>query len=643
MKDLTPGIRRAIDALARSQQEEGSWKGDYSGPLFLLPMYVGTARTIGLELHDDTRSEMIRYLRGVQNPDGGFGLGVENPSTVFTTVLNYVAWRLLGVEASDPDAARAREWALARGGALASASWGKFFLSVLGLHEWAGIHPVPPELWLTPQKSPFHPSKMWCHSRMVYLPMAWLYGRRSTVALDPLLEAIRSEIYVESYAEIRWATTRDQVSPTDAQIPRDPWLKLAFRGLSAYELRPLAALRQRSLAFIEEQIAYEDRVTHLWCIGPVNKLLNTLVWHFADPRGERVRSHRETMSGYLFSDDLGTRMNGYNSSELWDTAFAVQALHASDEPSAKKVLQKAYRFVDSQQIQCDPPEREKHFRDRTLGTWPFSTAEQGWPVADCTAEGLKASLVAAPKVHPAVSHDRLMEAVLRILEWQNRDGGWASYEPPRAPGWLERFNPSDVFKKIMTEISYVECTSACIQGLAAFQARVPDMLTKEIAQAIERGVAFLTEQQRPDGSWFGSWGVCFTYATWFGVWGLRAAGVPPWDERIRRAVRFLVQRQQDDGGWGESVEACRTGQWTPISSQAVMTSWALLTLVSADQTATEPARRAAEFLLKRQLFNGTWPREAVAGVFNGTCSIHYDAYRQVFPLWALSNYREALK
>ena len=23
--------------------------------------------------------------------------------------------------------------------------------------------------------------------------------------------------------------------------------------------------------------------------------------------------------------------------------------------------------------------------------------------------------------------------------------------------------------------------------------------------------------QRPDGSWYGSWGVCFTYGTWFGI------------------------------------------------------------------------------------------------------------------------------
>ena len=35
-------------------------------------------------------------------------------------------------------------------------------------------------------------------------------------------------------------------------------------------------------------------------------------------------------------------------------------------------------------------------------------------------------------------------------------------------------------------------------------------------QAMQRGKRFILKQQRPDGSWYGSWGVCFTYAIWFG-------------------------------------------------------------------------------------------------------------------------------
>src|SRR5688572_7528118 len=80
-----------LDHLIRTQAEDGSWHGDYGGPLFLLPLYVATCRIAGLELDPDTAREMLRYLRTHQNADGGFGLHVEASSAVFPSALNYVA------------------------------------------------------------------------------------------------------------------------------------------------------------------------------------------------------------------------------------------------------------------------------------------------------------------------------------------------------------------------------------------------------------------------------------------------------------------------------------------------------------------------------------------------------------------------
>ena len=36
----TTSLDQALDVLRRTQSDDGSWAGDYSGPLFLLPMYV---------------------------------------------------------------------------------------------------------------------------------------------------------------------------------------------------------------------------------------------------------------------------------------------------------------------------------------------------------------------------------------------------------------------------------------------------------------------------------------------------------------------------------------------------------------------------------------------------------------------------
>jgi squalene cyclase len=40
---------------------------------------------------------------------------------------------------------------------------------------------------------------------------------------------------------------------------------------------------------------------------------------------------------------------------------------------------------------------------------------------------------------------RLYDSVNVMLSYQNPDGGWPSYEPMRAGGWLELLNPAECF------------------------------------------------------------------------------------------------------------------------------------------------------------------------------------------------------
>ncbi|MCH2108114.1 MAG: squalene--hopene cyclase, partial [Polyangiaceae bacterium] len=190
--ELKSAIRRGLERLSDAQDEDGSFPGDYGGPLFLLPLFILTARCVGLELSDDEAREMIRYIQGQQNADGGWGLHVEGASTVYGSTSNYVALRLLGVDADSTECRRARSWLNTAGGPLGSASWGKFFLSLCGLYEWRGLNPLMPELWLLPTSLPIHPSKLWCHCRMVYLPMSYLYAERWSFD-DPIVAELKEE------------------------------------------------------------------------------------------------------------------------------------------------------------------------------------------------------------------------------------------------------------------------------------------------------------------------------------------------------------------------------------------------------------------------------------------------------------------
>ena len=82
-----------------------------------------------------------------------------------TSVLVYVTLRLLGVPAEDPQLQRA-PWFLPHGAAVERLV-GEFILAMLGLYEYQGLVPLPPELWLLPESLPLHPRSSgvtagWC-------------------------------------------------------------------------------------------------------------------------------------------------------------------------------------------------------------------------------------------------------------------------------------------------------------------------------------------------------------------------------------------------------------------------------------------------------------------------------------------------
>ncbi|CAI9284375.1 unnamed protein product [Lactuca saligna] len=53
---------------------------------------------------------------------------------------------------------KARKWILDHGGVTTIPSWGKTWLSILGVCEWEGTNPMPPEFWHLPSLLPMYPS-----------------------------------------------------------------------------------------------------------------------------------------------------------------------------------------------------------------------------------------------------------------------------------------------------------------------------------------------------------------------------------------------------------------------------------------------------------------------------------------------------
>lgn len=340
------------------------------------------------------------------------------------------------------------------------------------------------------------------------------------------------------------------------------------------------------------------------------------------PDSYSVKRHRERLPEYLWMKSEGMLVNGTNGVQTWDTSWLVQAVveaGLTETPQWKPMLTKALEFLEDQQIRENCKEQDVCYRQQRKGAWAFSTKLQGYTVSDTTSEALKAVLMLQhkPGYPQLVSDDRVQDAIDTLLTMQNASGGFASYEPTRGSKHLEYLNAAEVFGRIMVEYDYPECSTAVVTALRLFSKHHPQYRKSDISKALDGALEYIREAQREDGSWYGSWGICFTYAGMFALESLHSVG-ESYDNgpRVKKACAFLIGKQRDDGGWGESYKGCETGIYVQRESQIVMTSWAIIALMIADYPQKEPIEKAVKLIMGRQQKNGEWKQEGIEGVFN---------------------------
>jgi lanosterol synthase len=228
-----------------------------------------------------------------------------------------------------------------------------------------------------------------------------------------------------------------------------------------------------------------------------------------------------------------------------------------------------------------------------------------------------------------------------LLQRQNADGGFGSFERRKTRWSLEWMNPAEMFGNSMTEGSYIECTASCIKALARFRRHFPGVLESESSTAIDCAVSFLLRQQEVDGKWQGAWGVHCLYGTMFAIMGLTAGLHGTAHPSIWRACQWLCQQQRPDGGWGEHHDGCIHRRFVPRSSSHVtQTAWALIALLEANWHEWDVMARAARYLVSTQQDDGCWPQQEPVGVFFQSALLDYTLFSQVFPVWALGLYEQ---
>lgn len=462
--------------------------------------------------------------------------------------MNYVALRLLGMNADEGPMTEIRGLIHKMGGATGVPTWGKVWLSVLGAYEWSGVNPVPPELWCLPDWVPFHPWRWWIHVRNVATPIAYLSGTKFVSPPTPLIYALRQELYTQPYESIHWPSQCNNINPIDIYSAHHPALDALNVVAWMYENSPSVPfvssclpVREYALNRVHDWIKMEDENTGYQTVGPVSKAMNMVVRFHREGRDSKpLKQHLTRIDDFLWMSKDGLMMMGTNGSQLWDTAFMAQAAietGLADEEDNQASVLGMLDWLDKCQIRGNPKHYLRGYRHRSKGAWPFSTPEQSYTVSDCTAEGLKAvigiqKLSYAPK---AVGLERLRDAVDTLLSMQNPNGGFCSYELQRGSERMEWLNAAEVFGespfpplkarliKQATSWSTTIIQSARLRPCPAcstlpkstratnlgrlrelFCPRESEWIVT-VRNTIGRAIDWIHSVQRPDGSWYGSW------------------------------------------------------------------------------------------------------------------------------------------
>ncbi len=620
-------LAAARDHLRRLQHPEGWWKAELETNVTMDAEDLMLRHYLGI-LDPEVAAASAQWIRANQHADGTWATFYGGPADLSTTIEAYVALRLAGDDVESPPLRAAAAWVRAHGGIEASRVFTRIWLAVMGRWDWEDLPVLPPEIMFLPSWAPLNIYDFGCWARQTVVALTVVMAHRPARPLPFTIDELRVP-----------GTGRAPRSGGLAQLRTTGGRFLALdRILHLYERLPSSwlprrLLRQAARRRAEQWIVQRQEADGLWGGIQPPVVYSIIALHLQGYPLEHpvMAAALAGLDDFIIHDDRGRRVEACQS-PVWDTALALVALADAGVDEDDPTLVSAAQWLLDEEITVTGDWAVRRPR-LAPGGWAFEFANDNYPDIDDTAE----VVLALRRVRGAIGA-RGDEACARGVAWtagmQSRGGGWGAFDADNDSGLVAALPFCDFGR--VTDPPSADVTAHVIEMLAAEPGAPPG--------AVERGVAWLSEQQEADGSWFGRWGVNYVYGTGAAVPALVAAGVAPHDPRIRRAVTWLQDHQNPDGGWGEDLRSYIDEEWRGRgTSTASQTAWALLALLAAGESGDQATRRGVEFLAATQQPDGTWDEPWFTGTgFPWDFSINYHLYRLVWPVMALGRYLRAV-
>ncbi|HZE21946.1 MAG TPA: hypothetical protein VE082_07835, partial [Desulfobaccales bacterium] len=176
-------IRRATAAMLEMQDPAGYWWAELESNVTITAEYIMLHRFLGLD--EGKVPRMVADILSKQLPNGGWSVWHGDGGEISTTVEAYLALKMAGLPAEDDRMAKAREFILARGGALKTRVFTRIFLALFGQVSWDGIPLLPVEFILLPPRSGLSIYEFSCWTRLTIVPLMIIMAKRPVHPLPP--------------------------------------------------------------------------------------------------------------------------------------------------------------------------------------------------------------------------------------------------------------------------------------------------------------------------------------------------------------------------------------------------------------------------------------------------------------------------